>query len=157
MSILRTDNEENGVTCMKILTALHKGYKAHLGGDHVTQFLELVTDLYKNIPSVVKDTFGVNQTGSSNFQSPMSPSLVSDGDVSVATPGGAASRPLAKSLFSFKVLIECPIIVVLLFSTHRAMVPTLLPQFLPHVIEMLRIQALPRPRPMPRPRLVAIS
>ncbi|RDW26905.1 hypothetical protein B0I72DRAFT_92085 [Yarrowia lipolytica] len=144
MSILRTDNEENGVTCMKILTALHKGYKAHLGGDHVTQFLELVTDLYKNIPSVVKDTFGVNQTGSSNFQSPMSPSLVSDGDVSVATPGGAASRPLAKSLFSFKVLIECPIIVVLLFSTHRAMVPTLLPQFLPHVIEMLRIQAPPQ-------------
>jgi len=46
------------------------------------------------------------------------------------------SKILAKSLFSFKVLTECPIIVVLLFQTHRQFVNPNIATFVPLIIQV---------------------
>ncbi|KAK9238263.1 hypothetical protein V1525DRAFT_117414 [Lipomyces kononenkoae] len=151
MSLLRIENEENGVLCMKIITGLHRTYKATLG-DHVQPFLDLVVEVYKNMPAVVKETFephsssmsqtltNVSTPGNLSFQSPrpMSPSLPSD------IGGDAPAKTLPKSMFSFRVLTECPIIVVLLFSTHKQSVNDNLPVFVPLIIEMLSLQAAPQ-------------
>ncbi|KAK5808732.1 hypothetical protein F5H01DRAFT_281683, partial [Linnemannia elongata] len=51
------------------------------------------------------------------------------------------SKILAKSLFSFKVLTECPIIVVLLFQTHRQFVNPNIATFVPLIIQTLGLQA----------------
>lgn len=176
MDLLRTDNEENGILCMKILTSLHRAYKTHLL-EQVQPFLDLVIEIYKNIPQVVNELFnspgasgsgtsntassasnnsnstGANGTTGSNnnivttpvgsFQSPkpaLSP-MASAGDLTIEL---TASRPLQKSLYSFKVLTECPIIIVLLYSTHKHLVNESLPVFIPHIIEMLSLQAQPQ-------------
>lgn len=142
MSLLKVENEENGVICMKILTGLHRSYKAMLF-EQVQPFLDLVVEIYKNIPQVVNDLFNqtntsTNATPVTNFQSPKPLSPLTGGD------GEPSARPLQKSMFSFKVLTECPIIIVLLYSTHKQLVTTSLPVFIPHIINMLSLQAAPQ-------------
>lgn len=145
MNLLRTDNEENGVICMKILTNLHRTFKNHIE-DQVEPFLEFVIELYKNIPQVVKETFSLNAVPSAgntpiaSFQSPrpLSPSIGAD------FVNETSNKPLQKCLYSFKVLTECPIIVVLLYSTHVDLVKKSLSQFLPCITEVLKLQAPPQ-------------
>lgn len=145
MKLLRTDNEDNGVFCMKILTSFHRAYKTHIQ-DQVEPFLDLVIEIYRNIPQVVRETFTINAVQSSGntpvttFHSPrpLSPSM--GGDFS----NEHNSKPLQRCLYSFKVLTECPIIVVLLYSTHKQVVRTSLTAFIPHIIEMLELQAPPQ-------------
>ncbi|KAK9477125.1 hypothetical protein V1514DRAFT_353659 [Lipomyces japonicus] len=151
MTLLRTENEENGVLCMKIITGLHRSYKTVLSAQ-VQPFLDLVIEMYKNMPVVVKETFDLHSTsvpqqnlsvgtpGNHTFQSPrpMSPSLATD------IGGEAPAKTLPRGLFSFRVLTECPIIVVLLFSTHKQSVNDNLSTFVPLIIEMLSLQAVPQ-------------
>lgn len=145
MTLLRTENEDNGVLCMKILTSFHRSYKTHIQ-DQVEPFLNLVIEIYKNIPQVVRETFAINAVPSSGntpvttFHSPrpLSPSMGAD------FSNEHASKPLQRCLYSFKVLTECPIIVVLLYSTHKHLVRTSLATFIPHIIEMLKLQAPPQ-------------
>lgn len=47
-----------------------------------------------------------------------------------------APKVLAKSLQSFKVLTECPIIVVLLFQSHRKFANDNIAKFVPLIIEV---------------------
>jgi transformation/transcription domain-associated protein len=49
------------------------------------------------------------------------------------------SKPLSKSMFSFKVLTECPIIVVLLFQTHRRYATENIMKFVPLIFQVLRV------------------
>lgn len=160
MGLLQTENEDNGVLCMKILTSLHRAYKTHLY-DQVQPFLDLVIEMYKNIPQVVKDLFnygsGTGNTPSgqqpssssgtppftTSFQSPrpLSPTTSSDFSVESST-----TKTLQRSMYSFKVLTECPIIIVLLYSTHKNLANQSLPGFIPHIIEMLSLQAAPQAR-----------
>lgn len=156
MELLRSENEENGILCMKVLTSLHRAYKTHLL-EQVQPFLDLVIEIYKNIPQVVNDLFNVSAGASgggnaattnavttpvgSSFQSPkpaLSPTMSSELSIE------PTSRPLQKSMYSFKVLTECPIIIVLLYSTHKQLVNESLPVFIPHIIEMLGLQAQPQ-------------
>lgn len=145
MKVLNHDNEENGVLCMKILTNFHRPFKNHIA-DLVNPFLTFVIDLYKNIPQLVKDTFSLNAVQSAgntpitSFQSPrpLSPSIGSDFVTETS------NKPLQKSISSFKVLTECPIIVVLLYSSHRDLVEKSLNQFIPLIIEVLKLQAPPQ-------------
>lgn len=145
MKLLRVDNEDNGVICMKIVTNFHRTYKSHLQ-DQVQPFLKLVMEIYKNIPQVVRDTFSINavqSTGNtpvSSFHSPrpLSPSMGAD------FSNEHSSKLLQRCLFSFKVLTECPIIIVLLYSNNKHVVKDSLTEFIPHIIEMLNLQAPPQ-------------
>lgn len=147
MELLRTDNEENGVLCMKVLTSLHRAYKAQLL-DQVQPFLDLVVEIYKNIPQVVNELFNLPAQGAQSGTTPGASSFQSPRPVSPSTSGDlgteAEAKPLQKSMFSFKVLTECPIIIVLLYSAHKQLVNQSLPVFIPHIIEMLNLQAAPQ-------------
>ncbi|CAN6608795.1 transcription-associated protein 1 [Trichomonascus vanleenenianus] len=149
MNLLRNENEDNGVLCMKILTSLHRAYKAFLF-DQVQPFLDLVMDIYKNIPQVVKELFSASpqqqqqqQSGTPpvlSFQSPRPLSPTTGSDFGSET----SAKLLPKSMQSFKVLTECPIIIVLLYSTHKQIAAASLNAFIPHIVEMLSLQAAPQ-------------
>ncbi|ODQ63382.1 hypothetical protein NADFUDRAFT_28952 [Nadsonia fulvescens var. elongata DSM 6958] len=145
MGMLKVENEDNGVLCMKIITSLHKAYKVLLI-DQIQPFLDIVIELYQNIPQVVKENFSINSSASgttpvNTFQSPrpMSPTMGSAEFSSEPT-----TKPLQKTMHSFKVLTECPIIVVLLYSTHKQIAQQSLTVFIPHIVEMLNLQAPPQ-------------
>lgn len=130
---------------MKLITTFHRSFKDQLG-DQVQPFMDFVIELYKNIPQVVKETFSLNAVPSAgntpiasfNSPRPLSPSIGSDFVSETST------KPLQRCLYSFKVLTECPIIVVLLYSTHPDFAESSLRQFLPHIIDILKLQAPPQ-------------
>ncbi|CAJ0753209.1 21375_t:CDS:2, partial [Entrophospora sp. SA101] len=62
----------------------------------------------------------------------------------VTTHEPTPNKVLADSLHSFKVLTECPIIVVLIFQSHRNVVNGNILNFLPLIIRTLSLQ--PRPQ-----------
>ena len=62
MDLLKIENEDNAVICLKIIIELYKSYKQLLE-DQVQPFLEIVREMYANMEQTVKDAF--DSTGSS--------------------------------------------------------------------------------------------
>ncbi|KAK9459333.1 uncharacterized protein V1516DRAFT_508906 [Lipomyces oligophaga] len=154
MSLLRTENEENGVLCMKIITVLHRTYKSALD-EQVQPFLNLVVEMYKNMSVVVKDTFDNHGSSTTPATAPLTavstPGIMSFHSPRPTSPsmppeigGETTAKSLPRCLYSFRVLTECPIIVVLLFSTHKQSVSENLAVFVPLIFDMLALQAAPQ-------------
>ncbi|CAG8494971.1 1279_t:CDS:10 [Ambispora gerdemannii] len=141
MQLLRTENEENAVICLKIIIDLHKHYKAILE-DQVQPFLNIVQEMYRNMEQTVRETFDTPTPYNVPQHVPQSPRPTSPAydNTSESTP----VKTLAKSLYSFKVLTECPIIVVLLFQSHRQFVNTNIKNIVPLIIQTLGLQATPQ-------------
>ncbi|KAG0235555.1 hypothetical protein B0O80DRAFT_498171 [Mortierella sp. GBAus27b] len=140
MHLLRVENEDNAVICLKTIIDLHRSYKQILESQ-VQPFIDIVQEMYRNMEQTVKDNF--DNPGTPLGQTPGGPSaLTSPRPVSPASElSDQPSKVLAKSLFSFKVLTECPIIVVLLFQTHRQFVNPNIATFIPLIIQTLGLQA----------------
>ncbi|KAH8163639.1 hypothetical protein CIB48_g4614 [Xylaria polymorpha] len=117
------------------------------------QFLTLIQELFEQMEKVVREqldntalptnatappsTPGSTQT---NFQSPRPGSPVA----SVTDLGQdlqQQSRPLLKGMQSFKVLSECPIIVVSVFQTYRNIIQHNVKVFVPLIKSVLCLQA----------------
>ncbi|KAJ3211873.1 hypothetical protein HDU67_004198 [Dinochytrium kinnereticum] len=133
LQILRNDNEENAVICLKIINELYKNYHA-IVEDHVQPFLDIVKEMYGNMAQAVEDTFNNPVAGSATSSQPVSPAVDSSDE---------SQRPLAQSRYSFKVLTECPIIIALLFSLFKntnRLVNGNVPQFVPLIMSVLTLQ-----------------
>lgn len=110
LNLLRRDNEETGVTCIKIIIDLNRNYRTS-PEEFISQFIDFVQDLYRNTRNLVNVYF---EPGSSPID----------------------SQTLAPSTESFKVLTECPIATVLLFQSHRNLVANTIRTMLPLVIDV---------------------
>jgi len=135
--ILIDENEDNGVLCMKIITSLHKAYKTKLG-EKVKPFVEIITQIYDNMPKTVQDIFSnssptnsQNQIDNEDVAREMSPPSFSE---------ESSSKTLNRAMYSFKTLAECPITMVSLYSSYKTLVSTSLPIFLPKIISLLELQ-----------------
>lgn len=142
--LLQTDNEEIGCLCLKIFIDLHKAYKVFIE-KYVQLFLDIVLKIYQGMPETVRSALSPSQIGHQTKEEVVvTRSPASEVSPALQTPRSAESHEhtnvLAKSMSSFKVLTECPIIIVLLFSTYRQIVQTNLVQFTPAIIDMLSLQ-----------------
>ena len=155
MELVRVENEENAVLCMKTIMDLERN-QAKVTATRVQPFLELIQELFQTMEQVVRDTFDTPSqptpsgmpstpgTSALNFQSPRPSSpATSVGDLA---PDQQPGNVLLKGMQSFKVLAECPIIVVSIFQTHRASVPANVKLFVPLIKSILLLQAKPQER-----------
>lgn len=130
-AIFVDENEDNGVLCMKIITSLHKAYKATLS-EQVQPFVEIINDIYDNMADTVQDVFldtaAPDDTSDAKEMSP--PAFAEEN----------SSKPLARAMHSFKTLAECPITMVSLYLSYKNLVLTSLPSFLPKIISILTLQ-----------------
>ncbi|KAI1391135.1 uncharacterized protein F4822DRAFT_175206 [Hypoxylon trugodes] len=152
MSLVRNDNEDNATLCVKIISDIMRHQHKILHGK-VQPFLDLIQELFEQMEKVVREqldntatpfnasgppsTPGSTQT---NFQSPRPGSPVA----SVTDLGQdlqQQSRPLLKGMQSFKVLSECPIIVVSVFQTYRNIIQQNVKAFVPLIKAVLCLQA----------------
>jgi len=122
--------------------------------EKVQPFLTLIQELFDQMESVVRDQLdnaepgahpGASTPGSSqtyqNSPRPGSPvASVSD----LGADPQQQTRPLLKGMASFKVLAECPIIVVSIFQVYRASVSTNVKLFVPLIKAVLLLQAKPQ-------------
>ncbi|KAG8529873.1 uncharacterized protein KY384_005354 [Bacidia gigantensis] len=153
LSLVRTENEDNAILCMKAVMDLER-HQAEATSTKVQPFLDLIQEMFEAMENVVQETFDSSSLppgqgslvgGSQSFQSPRpgSPATSAAVDIGIDTP---AIRPLLKGMQSFKVFAECPIIVVSLFQTHRNCVTTNVKKFVPLIKKVLSLQAAPQAR-----------
>ncbi|KAL3426523.1 histone acetylase complex subunit (FAT domain-containing protein) [Phlyctema vagabunda] len=154
--LVRVDNEENAVLCVKTIMDIMR-HQTKVLADKVQPFLGLIQELFDQMPAVVKEQLdnpasstagpGVPSTPGStsqNFQnSPRPGSPVASVSDLVADPQ-QQTRPLLKGMQSFKVLAECPIIVVSIFQVYRNTVPANVKLFVPLIKSVLLLQAHPQ-------------
>ncbi|GAA5889131.1 hypothetical protein JCM8208_007777 [Rhodotorula glutinis] len=170
LQLLRVESEDNAVLCMKVIIDLHRTYSrppppsssqpvpdgtpdptvAQIEAS-VDEFLEIVADLFKNMGSVVEETFrDSRQTRSQgpagSASDAQSPSSV--GPPSLEGEGGAGGGPVvhAPAMRSFKLLQDCPASIVFIFQTYRPLVNKAITIFVPLVFEFIQMQAEPQRR-----------
>ncbi|KAG8711225.1 hypothetical protein FRC08_016173 [Ceratobasidium sp. 394] len=134
-TVLREDNEENGVVAVKIIMDANRAFKRDMD-THVQAFLDFVRDLYSNMGQAVQDLLSEDSPGPPPSQSAMSISTSS------TTPG--EQPDMVKAIASFKVLTECPIATVYLFQMHRNTIPSAVKSAIPLAMEFLQLQAPPQ-------------
>ncbi|KAI1180923.1 FAT domain-containing protein [Nemania sp. FL0916] len=152
MTLVRQDNEDNATLCVKIISDVMR-HQPKVLHDKVQPFLTLIQELFEQMEKVVREQLDstalpINAPGQpstpgstqNNFQSPRPGSPVA----SVADLGQdpqQQSRPLLKGMQSFKVLSECPIIVVSVFQTYRHIIQQNVKLFVPLIKSVLCLQA----------------
>ncbi|KAJ3577545.1 hypothetical protein NPX13_g3024 [Xylaria arbuscula] len=152
MTLVRNDNEDNATLCVKIISDVMR-HQPKVLHDKVQPFLTLIQELFEQMEKVVREQLDntaipINATGQpstpgstqTNFQSPRPGSPVA----SVTDLGQdlqQQSRPLLKGMQSFKVLSECPIIVVSVFQTYRSIIQQNVKAFVPLIKSVLCLQA----------------
>ncbi|KAK4155966.1 hypothetical protein C8A00DRAFT_13045 [Chaetomidium leptoderma] len=158
MQLVRSDNEDNAVLCVKIISDIMR-HQHKLMGTKVQAFLSLIQELFEQLDRVVREQLD-NTTASTGVpvppstpgstqttflphqQSPRAVSPVATGppDFSVDV-GQQANRTLPRGMQSFKVLAECPIIVVSIFQVYRSTVAQNVKAFVPLIKSALLCQA----------------
>jgi len=118
MNLVKTDNEENAIICVKTIMDIMRHQSKVLsatGDDHVQQFLSLIQEMFDLMPIIVRDQLDNTISGSqvgvpstpggsqSNFQSPRPGSPVASVTDLGADPQ-QQTRPLLKGIQSFKVI-----------------------------------------------------
>ncbi|KAI0434650.1 FAT domain-containing protein [Xylaria sp. FL1042] len=152
MTLVRNDNEDNATLCVKIISDVMR-HQPKVLHDRVQPFLNLIQELFEQMEKVVREQLDntalpINAAGppstpgstQTNFQSPRPGSPVA----SVTDLGQdlqQQSRPLLKGMQSFKVLSECPIIVVSVFQTYRTIIQQNVKAFVPLIKSVLCLQA----------------
>ena len=143
MAILAVDNQENALVCLKIIFNLHKNFRPILK-EYVPEFLRFVQSLYTNLEATRVAMF--------NFPAPPVPvpqnaptamsSLTSSSSSSSTSPPAKSHEMDAicmRSTCSFKVVTECPLIVMLLFQLYPEHVREHVKIFIPLMIAALKL------------------
>src|SRR2546423_1107361 len=146
MDLVRIENEDNAVLCMKTIMDLERHQTVATAG-MVQPFLDLIQEMFQMMEQVVNDTFDNPTNHSHHNQPPQSPRPASP--ATTTSDSGAEKKDpplLAKGMQSFKVLAECPIIVVSIFQVHRNYVSGNVKKFVPLIKGILLLQAKPQER-----------
>ena len=154
MGLVRTENEDNVILCMKAIMDLER-HQPEACAARVQPFLDLILELFEAMEHVVKETFdtpvqnapsGATPSNPQSFQSPRPGSPAASSTSTDLEIGLTQNRQLLKGMQSFKVFAECPIIVVSLFQAHRNCVPNNVKKFVPLIKKVLMLQASPQQR-----------
>lgn len=119
MQVLQNDNEENAVTAIHIIFDLQKNYRQHLVGQ-LQPFLDFVFRLYKSFPEIVKAMLLTNKSAD------------------LPVPGIA--RRMTKSSQSFKVMTECPLVVMCVFQIYPTFIKTNIQKLLPLMLKAIEVE-----------------
>ena len=138
---LARDNEDNALTCLRIIFDLHKNFRPSLEGE-VQAFLDLVNRIYRTLPLSREKAFLPSFHAANSSCAPATSHCRTGmyrthilGDTihlgSAMSVGEAVKVLPLEGIESFKVLTECPLIVMLLFQLYPEYIQTNIPQLAP--------------------------
>ncbi|GMH24561.1 hypothetical protein Nepgr_026404 [Nepenthes gracilis] len=159
MQVLTTDNEENGLICIRIIFDLLRNFRPTLENE-VQPFLDFVCKIYQNFRLTVSHFF---ENGAGEMvpvaAAPLAGAVAGGGDdmksmdtdqlISTSTSsssGYAVSGQLNPSTRSFKIVTESPLVVMFLFQLYSRLVQTNIPHLLPLMVSAISV---PGPEKVP--------
>ncbi|KAH1158068.1 hypothetical protein GLYMA_11G077000v4 [Glycine max] len=133
MQVLTTDNEENGLICIRIIFDLLRNFRPTLENE-VQPFLDFVCKIYQNFKLTVSHFFD-NMAMTGEDVKPMETSL-SDQGINNTTATGSLLNPSTRS---FKIVTESPLVVMFLFQLYSRLVQANIPQLLPLMVAAISV------------------
>ncbi|GAM83910.1 hypothetical protein ANO11243_019000 [Dothideomycetidae sp. 11243] len=153
MELIKKENEDNAVLCLKIIMDFERHHPKSCT-DRIQPFLELVLEIFDTMEPSVKEAFDNIPQGSAagglpgtpgTTQSPRPNSPVASANaIATDVNSDQQTRQLIKGMQSFKLIAECPIIVVSLFQANRNLAPKNVKNFIARIKTMLLVQAKPQ-------------
>ncbi|GAB2260071.1 hypothetical protein Droror1_Dr00010926 [Drosera rotundifolia] len=161
MQVLTTDNEENGLICIRIIFDLLRNFRPTLENE-VQPFLDFVCRIYQNFRGTVGYFFDnaamngaaaaaaavaaaapmeVSGSGSGGDElkgMDVGDQLSGSGGIG-GSGGGNANGVLNPSTRSFKVVTESPLVVMFLFQLYSRLVQTNIPHLLPLMVSAISV------------------
>ncbi|KAL8246880.1 hypothetical protein R6Q59_008096 [Mikania micrantha] len=150
MHVLTTDNEENGLICIRIIFDLLRNFRPTQETE-VQPFLDFVCKIYQNFRLTVSHFFENGALVAPAMPPPSSmsalPSLgnedvkpmeISD-QVGSSTASSTGTGQLNPSTRSFKIVTESPLVVMFLFQLYNRLVQTNIPQLLPLMVSAISV------------------
>ncbi|KAF2153530.1 hypothetical protein K461DRAFT_321169 [Myriangium duriaei CBS 260.36] len=156
MELIKKENEDNAILCIKIIMDFERHHPKSCV-DRIQPFLDLVLEIFDTMEASVKDNFdnipqggpagGLPGTpGTSQSPRPNSPLVSANAIAADVNSDQQQTRQLIKGMQSFKLIAECPIIVVSLFQANRNLAPKNVRNFIARIRTMLAVQAKPQQR-----------
>ncbi|XP_061345668.1 uncharacterized protein LOC133291419 isoform X3 [Gastrolobium bilobum] len=133
MQVLTTDNEENGLICIRIIFDLLRNFRPTLENE-VQPFLDFVCKIYQNFKLTVSHFFD-NMAMTGEDVKPMETSL-SDQGINSTTTTGSQLNPSTRS---FRIVTESPLVVMFLFQLYSRLVQANIPQLLPLMVTAISV------------------
>lgn len=143
MQVLTTDNEENGLICIRIIFDLLRNFRPTLENE-VQPFLDFVCKIYQNFRLTVSHFFENGAAGVEDVK-PVNTSTSSDQGITGAG-GYTGTVQLNPSSRSFKIITESPLVVMFLFQLYSRLVQTNIPHLLPLMVAAISV---PGPEKVP--------
>ncbi|XP_059645489.1 uncharacterized protein LOC132287044 [Cornus florida] len=161
MHVLTTDNEENGLICIRIIFDLLRNFRPTLENE-VQPFLDFVCKIYQNFRQTVTHFFENGAAVPPPPSPPVSmPAQSSSSSLSLTSSltslGGEDVKPmdvsdqmgppngyvgvgqLNPSTRSFKIVTESPLVVMFLFQLYSRLVQTNIPHLLPLMVAAISV------------------
>ncbi|XP_049383285.1 uncharacterized protein LOC125847672 isoform X2 [Solanum stenotomum] len=147
MHVLTTDNEENGLICIRIIFDLLRNFRPSLENE-VQPFLDFVCKIYQNFRATVSYFF---ESGAMAVPPPPMPtsSVSSLGEADVkpmevsdqmsTSNGYFGAGQLNPTTRSFKIVTESPLVVMFLFQLYGRLVQTNIPHLLPLMVSAISV------------------
>lgn len=141
MQVLTSDNEENGLICIRIIFDLLRNFRPTLENE-VQPFLDFVCKIYQNFRSTVSHFFESGALGGEDVK----PMETSSSDQGISTGAYGGTGQLNPSTRSFKIVTESPLVVMFLFQLYSRLVQTNIPHLLPLMVTAISV---PGPEKVP--------
>ncbi|KAF5199838.1 Transcription-associated protein [Thalictrum thalictroides] len=149
LQVLTSDNEENGLICIRIIFDLLRNFRPSLEAE-VQPFLDFVCKIYQNFRSTVSHFFEEGMGGASSASTLTGPGVSLGGSMSgddtkpfdgssPLTSGYIGTGQLNSSSRSFKIVTESPLVVMFLFQLYGRLVQTNIPHLLPLMVAAISV------------------
>ncbi|XP_010526797.1 PREDICTED: transformation/transcription domain-associated protein-like [Tarenaya hassleriana] len=151
MQVLTTDNEENGLICIRIIFDLLRNFRPTLENE-VQPFLDFVCKIYQNFRFTISHFF---ENVSMEDVKPMETSTSSDQFLTPTGPVG--NGQLNPSTRSFKIVTESPLVVMFLFQLYSRLVQTNIPHLLPLMVAAISVPGPEKVPPHLKPHFIELK
>ncbi|XP_078446328.1 phosphatidylinositol 3- and 4-kinase family protein with FAT domain-containing protein isoform X2 [Wolffia australiana] len=162
LQVLTQDNEDNALVAIRIIFDLLRNFRPTQDNE-VQPFLDFVGAIYNNFPSTVSFFFsnsavagdgnlgGMPRGGPGSISGSAMSMSSDDGSVSLDVSGASAvpyvgAGQLNPSTRSFKIVNECPLVVMFLFQLYSKLVQTNIAYLLPRMVAAISV---PGPEKVP--------
>lgn len=146
--LLKIENEENVLVCLRIIIELHKQYRPQMN-EEIKDFLQFVKTIYNTIPSHLSKIFEprsqikVKDVTEVNVDTILAETFTTTTiltDKKNADNQNISYNIIPRGVLSLKVLAELPIIVVLMYQLYKPNVHQEVAEFIPLIMNTITLQ-----------------
>lgn len=152
LDLMKVDNEENVLVCLRIIIELHKQFRPAFNPE-IQRFLAFVKTIYKQLPNHLNKIFeaprpmrvkDINEINLNNLLCETFTATTIQSEKKSPDGSSVSYNLIPKAILSLKVLQELPIIVVIMYQLYKQAVHQDVAEFIPLIMRTITLQPTPQ-------------